>query len=68
MSGHASWRSTSELAVDLDRPPCLLLVLAAYLAVAERSGLALGHLGPISSGLDRVGAAWMDLCVGPPFR
>ncbi|MCA1673928.1 MAG: hypothetical protein LC799_17580 [Actinobacteria bacterium] len=38
--------------------PCLLLVLAAYLAVVERSRLAVGHRAATRSGLDRAGAAW----------
>jgi len=43
---------------DLDLLPRLLLVLAAYLAVVERSRLTGGHRAATRSGLDRAGVAW----------
>jgi hypothetical protein len=40
MSRPARWRSTSDRTADRDLLPCLILVLAGYRAVVERSRLA----------------------------
>ena len=40
MSTPARWRSMSNRTTDRDLLPCLLLVLAGYRAVVERSRLA----------------------------
>ena len=55
MSGPASWKSTSDRTAALDLLPCLLLVLAAYLGVVERSGLDGGHRAAALTGPARRG-------------